>query len=592
MSDYRFDIDDAIALPTAWRPIDRAVHRWVLAHGGSDLLARTAGWASAAHGDGHTALPLRDAHAIDPGMTAWNADEIAALRVEAMVATGDDGDVRPFVLDADDRFYLWRNRRDESRAIDALRERREAVQPGAIDAAFLDALFAGDDDATVARQRAAVRQVVGKRLFVLTGGPGTGKSTTVLRMLLMLQRCAGKPLTIAAAAPTGKAAQRLTQAMRTGVADLREHARIASSPEWRATLDCVPASAVTLHRLLGMTGDAGRFRHDAAHRLDADVVVVDEASMLDLSLLCALLAALRNDAIVIFVGDADQLASVGAGAVLTDLVAVLESDVRGDLVRLHHVFRAQQPLAAIHECVRGGDAAAFAAALGTAGDVVAHYRIADVPSLAAPVQAWCDWLAIAGPPPRLSGDPAGDAGVARGALQELSRRQLLCALREGPFGALAVAARIERHLRRRWGQDDDTPWYHGRPILVTRNDYRNALFNGDVGLCLQDPNGTRRVWFESSDAGGVRAVTIEQLPPHDSALAITVHKSQGSEYEHVAVLLPPAAEHAILSRALLYTALSRAKKSVELWCNDDALAAALAGSVERTGGLAARLRAR
>lgn len=577
------------ALPASWRPLDCAVYRWVLAHGGSALLARTAACASAAHGDGDTALLLRQARASAADAMPLAADDIAALRAEAMVAASDEGPVRPFVLDADDRFYLWRNRRDESRVLAALRARREAASSPPVAMADIDRLFAGDASAATAPQRTAVRQVAGKRLFVLTGGPGTGKTTTVLRMLLLLQHRAGTSLHIVAAAPTGKAAQRLSQALREGAQALRADGGIASTPDGAACLTAMPQEASTLHRLLGMGGDGGGSREHASAARAADVVVVDEASMIDLAMLRALLDALREDAALILVGDADQLASVGAGAVLTDLVAALEADPRDDLVRLHHVFRSQHALAAIHQSVRSGDVTAFRAAWQAAGDAAIHHRVADVPTLARRIDAWSQSLLATAAPPHSDGDSAHVTAAVSAALRTLTQRQLLCALHEGPFGALAVAARIDRHLRRARGGDDDSPWYHGRAILILHNDYRAQLFNGDVGLCLHDATGMPRVWFAASD-GSVRAVAIEQLPPHESAWAITIHKSQGSEYDHVAVLLPPSPDNPILSRELLYTALSRARTRVELWSSEEATAAALNRSTTRAGGLAARLR--
>ncbi len=574
----------------AWRPLDRALLRWVLAHGGSPLLATTAAWASLADGDGDTALDLHAAHARRSGAPSWTEAQIAALRAEPLVAGDDVGAPRPFVLDADGRFYLWRNRRDESCVLAAVRARRAVASPVAIDAMQLDALFGGRDDEAVAPQRAAVRAVAGRRLFVLTGGPGTGKTTTVLRMLLRLQRAAPSPLAIALAAPTGKAAQRLSEALRDGRRDLLERAAPALPEDWAALLERVPDTAQTLHRLLGHRPWDGRFERGPADPLAADVVVVDEASMVDLSLLRALLDALRPEATLVLVGDADQLASIGAGTALMDLVAVMEQAGAGDLVRLRHSFRAQRALAAVHEGVRTGDGDAFAAAWRAAGDAAVAREVADVRTLGRCLHAWTDALAADGPPPRASLDAAG-AAAARESLRALARRQLLCALREGPYGAVAAAAAIERGLREAWRVREDEAWYPGRAVLVTRNDTATGLFNGDVGICLHDPDGTPRVWVASGDdPAGARAFAPDALPPYESAFAITVHKSQGSEYDRVAVLLPPDPDSPILSRQMLYTALSRARETVALWHTQAALDAALARPVRRAGGLAARLR--
>ncbi|WP_257389145.1 ATP-binding domain-containing protein, partial [Tahibacter caeni] len=186
------------------------------------------------------------------------------------------------------------------------------------------------------------------------------------------------------------------------------------------------------------------------------------------------------------------------------------------------------------------------------------------------------------PPPREPGQIASEA------LRALGQRQLLCALREDAFGALAVNAAIETELRRLWQVDAESPWYPGRAVLITQNDYGQHLFNGDVGLCLADAEGRLRVWFETD--AGARAFAPEGLPAHEGAFAITIHKSQGSEYAHVAVLLPPDPEHRILSRQLLYTGISRARERLDLCATAAAAAAALQRPVQRAGGLAAKLR--
>jgi exodeoxyribonuclease V alpha subunit len=182
--------------------------------------------------------------------------------------------------------------------------------------------------------------------------------------------------------------------------------------------------------------------------------------------------------------------------------------------------------------------------------------------------------------------------AALAALHALGGRQLLCALREGEFGALAINALVEQRLKRRWGVAADRQWYPGRAVLITRNDYANRLFNGDVGLCLADADGRLRVWFESAGSDGqpgARSFSPGALPAHEGAFAITIHKSQGSEYARVALLLPPDPTHRILSRQLLYTGVSRARRVVELWAGEATLHAALARPIRRAGGLADRL---
>lgn len=632
MSDYTFKRKAGELGVDSWRPLDRALYRWVLTHGGNETLAATAAWASLVDGRGDAALSLTDANSRS-GMPPLTDADIAAVRQQAMVAADDSAQITPFVLDAGNRFYLWRNFAHARDAAALIRARRAWPPDGHTAAevadteADLDTLFHGIRGEEVSQQRNAVRSVVGRRLFVLTGGPGTGKTTTVLRMLLMLQRQATEPLTIQIAAPTGKAAQRLVQSLREGKRNLRNHPSTPLPRDWYALLDKIPdTDALTLHRLLGFQPWRNAFRRSARDPITADVVVVDEASMVDLAMLHALLAAVRPGAALVLVGDADQLTSVATGSVLMDLVTAMESEAAGDLVRLKHSFRAEQYLVAINEAVRAGDATALDAAISAAGDNAVQRRIEDANQLGAQLAHWAKQLAaidglrpILPPlpstdPPQTqaeSSTPPGDTlheandvaatrtGLVRAALAALAQRQLLCALRETAFGTVAINDVLERLLRKAWDVADNAEWYPGRAILITRNDYTAGLFNGDIGLCLADHNGNLRVWFEAAEDDGertsatsgitMRSFTPNSLPLHEPAFAITIHKSQGSEYQRAAVLLPPDADNRILSRQLLYTGLSRAKTGVELWATDAAIVAAVTTPVARVGGLGQRL---
>ena len=577
-----------------WRPLDRTLWRWVRAHGGSPMLAELAAWTSFADSAGDTALPLLGEDAGRHGLAPLPAEALASLRAELLV--GDGEGQTPFVLDPAGRLYLRRNYADELAVAAMLHQRMPAGVGQDVPAADLDALFHGERGEAVQRQREAVRAVVGRRLFVLTGGPGTGKTTTVLRMLLMLQRRAAQPLQIQVAAPTGKAAQRLLQSLRAGRQALLEHTQAPLPGDWQALLERIPdTGALTLHRLLGYAPRSNRFTRHRANPLAADVVVVDEASMIDLGLLRALLDAVRPSATLILVGDADQLTSVAAGSVLMDLVGMLEARQASGLVRLEHSFRAERPLVALNRAVREGDAAALAATFDS-GQVL-HRPVVGSAMLRQALDEWADALAELAIRPALPREEPGAPDDARipavlGALRALGGRQLLCALREGESGALAAHAWIEQRLKRRWNVPADRVWYPGRAVLVTRNDYAARLFNGDVGLCLADADGHLRVWFESAGADGeptARSFSPGALPAHEGAFAITIHKSQGSEYRRVAVLLPPDPAHRILSRQLLYTGVSRARQAVELWAGEAALQAALARPIRRAGGLADRL---
>jgi exodeoxyribonuclease V alpha subunit len=590
MSAYRFERDGGQWSQDAWRALDRAVYRWVLAHGGGPLLATSAAWASLADAAGDAALALGESR---HGMTPLARADIERLRAEAMVADERSTAPRPFVIDGAERFYLWRNHADERAVAAAIDTRLQRVDGASPSDAELDALFHGARGDDVAAQRRAVRAVIGRRLFVLTGAPGTGKTTTVLRILLMLQRRAREPLAIRIAAPTGKAAQRLLQSLRHGRQALRGDGATPLPADWLPLLDAIPDEALTVHRLLGFQPWRNAFARGRGDHIAADVVVVDEASMLDLAMLRTLLDAVPDEATLILVGDADQLTSVATGSVLMDVVGALETDDQC-VVRLRHSFRAKQRLVALNEAVRCGDADALRGfADDEHGDIVLR-RVETSRQLGDRLGQYA--AAIAAESALRARVPDDDArsGVVRAALAALGRRQLLCALREDEFGSLAVNAALERLLRRAWQIGADADWYAGRAVIITRNDYAAGLYNGDVGLCLADSHGRLRVWFETGQSPGeseavVRGFAPTALPEHETAFAITIHKSQGSEYDHVAVLLPPEAGHRLLSRQLLYTAVSRARSGVELWASDAALANALARPIVRQGGLRERL---
>ena len=581
-----------------WRALDEAVARWVLAHGGSRLLAEVAGWASYAEGQGDSALPVLPDMPSRHGFRALSAAEIEALRTEPMVtALTEDAVVStPFVLQFD-HFYLRRNALHEIAVAADLSARRSGINlpHSPCTVTDLHALFDDAGSESVVQQTRAVQQVLGRRLFVLTGGPGTGKTTTVLRMLLALTReyhalHARLPI-IRLAAPTGKAARRLGDALREGANTLqgREAFRDSTWPQWLEP--ALQAEAMTVHRLLGSRGQQRGFTHHAGNPVGADVVLIDEASMLDLPLLRALLDALPEKAVLVFVGDAEQLPPVGTGSVFLDLVTALEASATGDVVRLQHSFRADQALVPVNEALRTGHPEDFMRACDSAGTQVQRQACNSLPQLQVCVQHWhrqlfSEWQDAGLYAPVHPDDVPPKLTAVRG-------RQLLCALREGPFGAEQVNARLEVLFRHAAGESAAGEWYPGRAVMITRNDAASGLFNGDIGICLRDSAGQLSVWFEGvsglEGSIGPRAFAPDALPSHEGAFAITVHKSQGSEYGHVAVLLPPDTDNAVLSRQLLYTAATRARKSLALWCTEPVLQASLAARNARSSALPQRL---
>jgi len=562
----------AIALPEAWRPIDRLLHRWVLSHGGTEDLARLGGALSAATGEGHSALAVEDALRL--GAPTLDHDALDALGGAWLGLPEAD---TPFVRDGNARVYLRRYWQTETAIAAAVAEAVQATLPAlatAIDEATLDALFDGPATPETTPQREAVRRCLGTRLFVLTGGPGTGKTTTVRRMLMARQRLQDTPLAVRVAAPTGKAAQRLAESLREGEG-----------------LPVAPV-ALTVHRLLDYQPHAQGFGRHRGRPIEADLVVVDEASMLDLETLHALLDALPPHAALWLVGDADQLSPVGPGSALQDLVQAFEARNASPLVRLRHSFRAEAALAAVNAALREGDGGALAEAIDRSEGAVRVLDTTTPAAVQAALRDWAEALLGDGAMPVLPADPTEAATLAAAALRGLKARQWLCAVRDGAFGSVEANQRLDAALRRHAGANAQGEWYPGRRVLITRNDTDTGLFNGDVGLCLADADGRLRVWFERIDEGGIapaRALPIGALPAFDLGFALTVHKSQGSEYAEVAVLLPPDPEHRVLSRELLYTAASRAKRALTLHADDAVIDACLDRPVRRAGGLHVRL---
>lgn len=570
----------ADSTPREARPLALAdaLCAWTLQKMAAPELARALALAARAEADGHACARLSELPDDEPTL------DLDALRRQAWV--GDGSTITPTVLTADGDFFFWRNWRHEQRVSESLLQRiaHAEMPPDSLWQADLDLLYAGMDASHSAGQRLATTRALGKRLFVLSGGPGTGKTSTVLRMLLLQQRVAaargGRSPSVALAAPTGKAAQRLSQAVRDGKAALQQSLSALPGTSWAAALDAIPESAQTLHRLLGALPAEDRFRHNREQPLPWDIVVVDEASMVDLASMRALLDALADNATLVLVGDPDQLVSVSAGSVLADIDAASAHSGSGfeqHAAHLSHVWRTGSELALAYAAARRGDAPELRQLLERIPGCGIH-AVSDPHLLATRVQQWLarpEWSDL---------HHAARCDDAAATFAALRAQQLLTALRSGPFGAEALNATIDSHWRRANG---GAQWYPGRPVLIRNNDYSRRLFNGDIGVAVGRGNNLR-IAFETIDANGqpsLRLLQPRELPDFDLAYAITVHKSQGSEYAHVAVLLPPDADSRILSRQLLYTGISRAKTSVELWAAPASLDAALSRVSVRAGGL-------
>jgi exodeoxyribonuclease V alpha subunit len=454
-----------------------------------------------------------------------------------------------------DLLYLDRYWLEEQQVCDDVRA-MIAVKPVQV-SPDIDRLFpAGFDE-----QRAAAKVALAQGLTVLTGGPGTGKTTTVARLLALL--ASGTRLRIALAAPTGKAAARLQEAVQLEVGKLDEADQEALSG----------MHATTLHRLLGSRPDtSARFRHNRGNRLPHDVIVVDETSMVSLTMMARLLEAVRPDARLILVGDPDQLASVEAGAVLADLVDGLDES---KLAALKTPHRFGESIGALASAIRAGDADEAVEVLRAGGDHI-EWIDTDQPS---------EHLRKVVVPQARRLREAAILGNAEVGLQTLDEHRLLCAHRRGPYGVRFWNRQVERWLSEETGEPIWSDWYAGRPVLVTANDYGLGLYNGDTGVTVVHDGMLRAVI-----AGAERKeFATSRLSDVDTLHAMTIHKSQGSQADEVTVLLPQE-DSRLLMRELFYTAVTRAKARVRIIASEQAVRAAVNRRAVRASGLARRLR--
>ena len=492
------------------------------------------------------------------------------------MACGEDAPAdRPLRL-IGTRLYLDRLWRDEVAVAADLFGRAGPPAPAPPDRdARLAVLLPGDG---AALQRAAAGAIASRRLAVVSGGPGTGKTTTIARALALVHEEAGThPPLIALCAPTGKAAARLAESVH------EEAARLDPDGAVGARLRRIEAS--TIHRLLGWRpGGRERYRHHRGNPLPHDLVVVDETSMVGLPMMARLLAAVRDRATLVLVGDADQLASIEAGSVLADVVGpcARDDDATGvladDVVVLRTVHRYGAEIGALADAVRRGSDDDTIAALRGGGDAVRFVARGGDDEEAVPEVVLAAARAV---------HDAAAAGDDAAALAALGRVRVLCAHRRGPFGVTAWTERIERALAGRVpGMRAGGRWYVGRPLLVTRNDYATGLMNGDTGVVVMGDDARVAAAFERR--GEPARFSPSRLEDVETAHAMTIHKSQGSQFEEVVVVLPEP-DSPILTRELLYTAITRARERVTLIGTEDAVRTAVGTPVARSSGLRARL---
>lgn len=540
----------------------------------SELVCIATALASKAHSLGHSCVPvdkfndlLKEASSMPSAILPGVNEFVAALEESAWVGKGNAENC-VLVLD-DNTIALKRYWAYEHRLAAALRQRL-SIDVNPISATvqnYWAQLFSEDINS---EQATAAKRACEATFFLLTGGPGTGKTATIGRLLQLLRYQANETSTtlrIGLAAPTGKAATRLSESLRATLNPLE------SPCENIEQTDTETIAAKTLHRLLGSKPNSVQFQHDAQHPLSLDVLIVDEASMIDLPLMCKLLEALPAQARLILVGDPDQLPSVETGNVLRACCEAIaaRSDSARHRSHLNHVHRqaADSDIGLAARIVLSGDSGQFIQGLQQSIYRGLHWQATTAQSLEKIIQhqALSHYQKIQ------------QAPSLEDAIKLSKEFRVLCGARESNAGSIA----INRFIRDRLKRKTETDFYTGRLCLVTENTAREQLFNGDIGLCWPDEHGAMRVWVET--ASGLKAWHPANFPAHEDAFAITVHKSQGSEFDRVLLVLPDA-NYRVLSRELLYTGLTRARKHIELLASQNSLSTAISRQNQRWSRLA------
>lgn len=463
--------------------------------------------------------------------------------------------IAPLVLE-DQRLYLYRYWWDEYRLAQALKQLNHAT-PVTLPQTDIQALCEG----THAQQALAIQQSLQSGLTVITGGPGTGKTFTLVRILLALLQ-QNNQLRVALAAPTGKAAARMQEALRQSLEKLPVSAELANK---------LPKTAFTLHRLLGM-GHNTQPKFNAQQPLAYDLIIVDEASMIDLRMASQLITAVSPQARLILLGDANQLAAVEAGAVLAEIGKA--QTLKANCVHLTHSQRFGGFIGQLAEAVCQGNSKQALQIAQQANQQEVFYHPLEQPEATAKklFEGYTSFV-----------EALKQQQTIDKVMESFDEYRVLCAVREGAYGVNAINQRLSVLLQKALGLHEESAiWYHGRPVMVTQNDYSLDIFNGDIGITFAEEDGFY-VYFPARDAQHKR-ISAARLAHSETALALTIHKSQGSEFKQVAVLLPKE-DSAILSRQLLYTGITRAKKQVHLWAIEALFLKAIVQQTQRAAGL-------
>ncbi len=597
----------AMQIKTDFRTIDRYFADFICRESGllSDELWLLSALASYALNQGDVCLDLYEIAGqeyLSFGKTVRLPDPVSLIKLLGKAgAVGVAEDFRPLILESSGRLYLhryWKYEQDLARLLVARAASLDMPDRSQL-ISGLNELFKDNPAGEIDWQAVAAIAAIVKRFCIISGGPGTGKTSTVVKILaLLIGQNPGRQLKIGMAAPTGKAAARLKDSI------MKMKETLSCSDEIKRQ---IPVNVTTIHRLLGVIPSSTRFRFSSENRLPFDLVIVDEASMIDLPLISRLVTALKDDSRLILLGDRDQLSSVEAGAVLGDICgrgnsgvftpdfcnlvndclnSGLESTESGEknmpladtlvILRKNYRFRPGSGIGELAAAVNSGDSAeALNLMLSRDYPDVVWQDTPDEYQLKALLekhilQGYSDYL---------------DSKTPQEALARFEQFRLLCAVREGPFGVAGINRFAEEILEEKGLIDIRNRWYRGRPVMITVNDYNIGLYNGDIGIFLHDSDAsnTLRVCF-SDNQGGIRFIAPARLPEHETVYAMTVHKSQGSEFDEVLLLLP-GHQTAALCRELVYTGITRAKKVCSVWGDRDIFAAAVRKKNVRKSGL-------
>ncbi len=490
-------------------------------------LGRLVRYVSARTREGVIAAPLSELPEFDP-------EPLLDLPV-----VGRAGDYKPLIIE-DGHAWLYRYWQYEERLAGRIQKRMG-------EKATLEK--------TADLQQLAVNLAIRQNFLIISGGPGTGKTTTVTRILAHLLEQGTDPKRILLAAPTGKAAMRMQESVRHS----KQHQVLPAS-----IAENIPELASTLHRLLGYIPNHVGFRHNIDNPLPADVVIVDEASMVDISLMTHLFEAVPLQAKLILLGDKDQLASVETGSIFRDLCS--GPALAGNMVVLQksHRFTEEDGIGQLAQAIRAADEERLFDVLGSA-----HYPDVSLDDTVAGLDAaslrtgWERYVQAV---------QTGDHDAVFNTFNEL---RILTPLRKGRQGVESLNVWVDKVMQKLLPATSSWPWYAGRPVMITQNDYRQNLFNGDIGIALPTSSGELRVCFPTGEAGKFRTIAPIRLPQHETAWAMTIHKSQGSEFHHVLLILPEMEDLPLLGRELLYTAVTRAKTGIRILASRKTLALAL-----------------